>query len=197
MYHLDNFLARVFSVVIGSARQALLARVVDDVAANGLGDRSLRDLAAAVDSSHRLLLYHFGSRDGLVEAIVDAVEASQRDLLDELARDIHDPVALVLALWERVSSPVLRPFVRLFFESVAHRGPVSGEAVTAPWLERSRSATAMMGIAFDPVDIRLGIAVVRGLLIDVLATGDVDSATASLHRFLQLWQPRSGADPRR
>ena len=180
-------------MVIGSARQALLAKVVDDVAAHGLGDRSLRDLAAAVESSHRLLLYHFGSRDGLVAAIVDAIESSQRDLLAELANDIHDPVQLVLALWERFSSAAMRPFVRLFFEALAHRSPSVSDAdtLTVPWLEGSRSATSAMGIAFDPVDIRLGIAVVRGLLIDVVATGDVDAATASLHRFLRLWQPPS------
>jgi hypothetical protein len=39
------------------------------------------------------------------------------------------------------------------------------------------------------VTVRIGIAVVRGLLIDVLSTGDVDTATASLERFLARWDP--------
>ena len=38
----------------------------------------------------------------------------------------------------------------------------------------------------DDTDTRLGIAVVRGLLVDVLATGDVDAATAALERYLEL-----------
>ena len=41
----------------------------------------------------------------------------------------------------------------------------------------------------DDTDTRLGIAVMRGLLIDVLATGDVDAATAALERYLELAEP--------
>ena len=63
------------------ARAELLDRVVADVAEHGLTDRSLRDIAAAVGTSHRMLLYHFGSRQGLVAAIVQSVEAAQRQLL--------------------------------------------------------------------------------------------------------------------
>jgi hypothetical protein len=47
----------------------------------------------------------------------------------------------------------------------------------------------------DDTDIRLGIAVVRGLLIDVLATGDVERATEALERFLAT-SPATGARSR-
>jgi hypothetical protein len=39
----------------------------------------------------------------------------------------------------------------------------------------------------DPTAVRLGIAVIRGLLLDVIAGGDLDGATASLERFLSMW----------
>ncbi|MEZ5140174.1 MAG: hypothetical protein R2711_15805 [Acidimicrobiales bacterium] len=45
-----------------TARRELLDRVLAHVAEQGLSDRSLRDLATAVGTSHRMLLYHFGSR---------------------------------------------------------------------------------------------------------------------------------------
>lgn len=172
------------------AGDALLARIMDDVAVHGLQDRSLRDLAAAVGTSHRLLIYHFGSREGLVAAIVAAMEAQQQALLRSLAGTTTDPVALVRALWHSVSAEEVRPFVRLFFEVVALSGshPVEG-GLTASWLEDSREVTAEMGLAFDPVWVRLGIAVVRGLLVDVVTTGDVVAATASLERFLQQYPP--------
>ena len=92
---------------MNDARTRLLERIVADVGANGLGDRSLRDLAVAVGSSHRMLHYHFGSRAGVVTALVELVEASQRALLDELADGTNDPAELVLALWARVSSPAM------------------------------------------------------------------------------------------
>ena len=100
-----------------------------EAAANGLADRSLRDLATAAGTSHRMLLFHFESRAGLVSAIVDAVESAQRDLLDELAEQVSSPAELVLALWNRVSSREMRPFVRLFFECVALTG---GAGLTDP-----------------------------------------------------------------
>lgn len=172
------------------AGDALLARIMDDVAVNGLQDRSLRDLAAAVGTSHRLLIYHFGSREGLVAAIVATMEAQQRELFRAAAESIGDPVDLVRDLWQSVSAEAVRPFVRLFFEAVAYTGhQASGDGLTGQWLEDTREVTARIGVPFDPVWVRLGIAVVRGLLIDVVVTGDVAAATASLERFLQQYSP--------
>jgi AcrR family transcriptional regulator len=174
---------------MSDAREALLQRIIAEAAANGLADRSLREIAEAAGSSHRMVLYHFGSRAGLVSAIVEATEADQREALLALATVAADPAELVMALWRRVSSDELRPFVRLFFECVAATG---GRGLTEPWLEVSRTATEALGVAFDEDDVRLGVAVTRGLLVDVLATGDTERATRSLDRFLQLWQGGSG-----
>ena len=171
-----------------SARDAILTRIIDDVAANGLGDRSLRDLAAGIGSSHRLLLYHFGSRAGLVLAIVDRIEADQRVAFRALAERHDVPVELIRALWQQVSTPAMRPFIRLFFEAMASRIPgTEADRLTEPWLVESEGVTNRIGTAFDPVLVRLGIAVVRGLLLDVLATGQIEPANASLERFLTMW----------
>jgi AcrR family transcriptional regulator len=182
----------VHSVSMAEARDVLLAKIIDEAALRGLQDRSLRELADAVGTSHRMLLYHFGSREGLVDAVVAQVEAAERQVLRDLAADVDGPTALVRSLWGHVSSPEMRPFIRLFFESLAytsHRSPDRhAEGLTAPWLEESEDVTAMVGAAFDPVEVRLGIAVVRGLLVDVLATGDAGPATESLERYLWMWE---------
>jgi AcrR family transcriptional regulator len=170
------------------ARTALLGRIIGEVAINGLADRSLREIAEAIGSSHRMVLYHFGSRAGLVAAIVEATEARQREDLVALAAEVSTPAELVRALWRQVTSEELRPFVRLFFECV---GITGGEGLTEPWLEVSQAAAGRLGVEIDPVEIRLGVAVSRGLLIDVLATGEVDRATRSLERFLELWEAGS------
>ncbi len=166
---------------MSSARDRLLQQLVVDVGANGLGDRSLRELAVSVGSSHRMLLYHFGSRVGLVRALAETVEAQQQSLLVELAARIDDPGELVLALWAQVSSPELRPFVRVFFECIAATG---GAALTEPWLDAGATAAARLGVPVDPLDLRLGVAVTRGLLIDVLVSGDVTASTRALERYV-------------
>ena len=59
------------------AKARLLAATIDYVAANGMTDRSLREIAAAIGTSHRMLVYHFGSKEGLLVEVVSAVEAEQ------------------------------------------------------------------------------------------------------------------------
>ncbi len=167
------------------ARTALLQRIIDEVATNGLADRSLRDIAESAGSSHRMLLYHFASRAELVSAIVEMTEVAQREVLVELAQHAESAEDLVLALWHQVSSKELRPFVRLFFECVAATG---GEGLTDPWLAVAEPITQVLGEHLDPDMIRLGVAVSRGLLIDVLATGSTDAATRSMERFVEMWR---------
>lgn len=176
---------------MAEARDELLARIIAEVAAGGLADRSLREIAEAVGSSHRMVLYHFGSREGLVTAIVQSVEAAQRLLLVELSAQIDDPAELVRALWARTCAPEMLPFVRLFFECVALTG---GEGLTDPWLGTSSDIAGRLGLSADEDELRLGVAVTRGLLIDVLAVGDAGPATRSLERFLEMWEAgRQGA----
>ncbi|MGE0229836.1 MAG: TetR/AcrR family transcriptional regulator [Dehalococcoidia bacterium] len=166
------------------ARTQLLERILAEVSANGLADRSLRELASAIGSSHRMLHYHFGSRAGLVAAVVEAVEGAQRALLSELAGEIDDPVELARALWVRTVAPEMLPFVRLFFECV---GLTGGQGLTDPWLALSSEVGERIGVATDEDELRLGVAVTRGLLIDVLASGDAIDATRSFERFLAMW----------
>ncbi|MGI9621445.1 MAG: TetR family transcriptional regulator [Acidimicrobiales bacterium] len=167
------------------ATSALLERIMDEVAANGLADRSLRDIAESAGSSHRMLLYHFGNRAGLVAAIVEAAEAAQRETLMALASEAKTADELILALWHQVSSEELRPFVRLFFECVAATG---GEGLTDPWLDTADQVSEIMGEHYDADRIRLGVAVTRGLLIDVLATGSAEAATRSIEDFAEMWR---------
>jgi AcrR family transcriptional regulator len=164
-------------------RQALLDALVDEFAVRGIGDRSLRDVAAAVDTSHRMLLHHFGSREELLLAIVDEVERRQIALMQELPEDPADAIA---AMWADLRRPELRPFERLFFECYA-RG-VQGEqpfarmvpAAVNSWLDDDRAQTV------DPAMMRLGLAVARGLLLDLVATGDRDGVDAAAAAFVGL-----------
>ncbi len=55
-------------------RYHLLTAAVEQAMWGGIADLSLRELAAAIGTSHRTLLYHFGSREGLLVAVARAVE---------------------------------------------------------------------------------------------------------------------------
>ncbi len=178
----------------GGARAELLGRVMGVVATGGLGDRSLRDIAEAAGSSHRMVLYHFGSRQGLVAAIVEAMEAAQRESLLDLAGSARNPADLTRALWQRLTTPEVLPFVRLFVETVTLRSVGETGDLTGPWLEASAQIAGAWGIGFDEAETRLGVAVVRGLLLDVLAGTSVKAATAALERHLERLPEPAPAD---
>ncbi len=178
---------------MSEARQELLERLVGHVAENGMSDASLRELALAVGTSHRMLLYHFGSREGMVAAVVATVEASQRQVLQDLAENATTPEQLVADQWRVLCDPAVAPFVRLFFEVVAQamfeRPGTEGflDSLTEPWLQAGTDAATRLDIEVDPDEIRLGVAVVRGLLLEAVTSGDVDASTRSLERFLAMW----------
>lgn len=161
-------------------REALLARIVGDVASHGLGDRSLRDLATSIGTSHRMLLYHFGSREALVMAIVDSVEAAQREAVGPLAVDVVGPAEALRRAWASVTNPEVLPFAKLFYEAAAHASRHGGAELTSPWLAGVEAAGG------DPVLVRLAIAVIRGLLIDVITGDHPEDAAAALERFAHL-----------
>lgn len=171
-------------------RRQLLDALIEEFAANGIGDRSLRDVAAAVGTSHRMLLHHFGSREDLLIAIVEEVERRQMGLLPELPTD---PAESFAATWADLHRPELRQLERLFFECYARAAqgekPFSRMVPGAVdgWLAE---VAALAGSAFDPAMARLGLAVVRGLLLDLVATNDdagVDAAATAFTDLLARW----------
>jgi AcrR family transcriptional regulator len=162
-------------------RQELLDAVVKECAARGIGDRSLRDVAAAVGTSHRMLLHYFGSREELLLAIVEEVERRQRALLSELPTE---PAAAIAAMWANLRQLELRPFERLFFECYA-RG-VQGEQPFARMLPGAVDSWLADPGTADPALVRLGLAVMRGLLLDLVATGDRNGVDAAAQAFIDL-----------
>jgi AcrR family transcriptional regulator len=174
---------------MSDSRDELLGRILDVAAHGGLADRSLREIAAGVGTSHRMLLYHFGSREGLLTAVIVAMEARQRATMAALAETAATPGDLMTGVWQAVSSPEARPFVRLFFEvfALAARGAAPGlTGLTTSWLDDAERAAERLGVAADRAALRLGVAVTRGLLIDLLAGEDPGEVDAAYNLFVRL-----------
>jgi AcrR family transcriptional regulator len=175
-----------------SARTRLLDRVMGFAATEGVAGKSLREIAGGVDTSHRMLLYHFGSHEGLLAAIVAAMEAQQRTLMTALAQDARTPGELMLRLWDRLTDPEVLPFVRLFFEvfGLVAQGVPGTEGLrttlTEPWLADAAAVAEGLGLPPDPAGLRLGVAVARGLLLDLAAGADAAEVDAAYRRFVDL-----------
>lgn len=174
-------------------REELLDRAVAWFAEHGVGDTSLRTLAAGIGTSHRMLNYHFGSRDGLLGAVVDAVERSEQAALLELASTHADPFEAGELFWARVADRAA-VFAPLFFELSTHA--MRGERHAAPlrqwlgegWLPAFTDAYAAQGLPPERARVLAlqSLAMARGLLFEVAATGDRVGADAAMAAWTEM-----------
>jgi AcrR family transcriptional regulator len=160
-------------------REELLEAAYEFVLDHGLADLSLRPLAQEIGSSPRVLLYLFGSKDGLVRELLARARRDELEVLAGVEGEGLD--AVTAALWDWLSAPQHRRLLVLWVEAYARSlvepdGPWAGfaRATVDDWLEvlaraqtagerRSRAGLARRTAA---------LALLRGSLLDLLATGD-------------------------
>ena len=173
------------------ARDKLLDAAVEYALAKGIADLSLREIAAGIGTSHRMLIYHFGSHEGLLVAVVREVERRERLVLDGAG---VLSTADALRLWNRLADPGLHAQERLFFQIYSHallgRPGTEGfldEAVEG-WISPLAASIASAGLDQDTARAlaRLSLAVTRGLLLDLLASGDSAGVTGAFELFARL-----------
>jgi AcrR family transcriptional regulator len=175
-------------------RERLLAAAIEHLAQDGSHDLSLRSIAAAIGTSHRMLSYHFGSRSGLLTAIVSELERQQRAFLAEATQDPEASAGeLMWEMWERLADERMWPYERLFFEMSGRALQESDEGarplreqLVDPWLDSAAELARRFGRppALARAEARLGVAVTRGLLLDLLATGDRAGADEAMRCFI-------------
>jgi AcrR family transcriptional regulator len=168
------------------ARDRLLAAAVEQALRGGIVGQSLRQIAAAIGTSHRMLLYHFGSREGLLVAICNEINEAVAGALDRW----KDP----RELFQHFTDPEAWPWERLFFELYAHalfgRPGTEGfvEAAVQRWIDGLAGELIKAGAdeATARIQARLHLAVARGLLLDLLATEEREEVHQAYEYYLQL-----------
>ena len=163
-------------------RADLLDAILTSVLETGLAELSLRPLAAAVSSSPRTLLYHFGSKDGILRAVFAEAAGRQALLLDAwYARSTeYDTPTLLLRAWQWLVAPRHERLLRLLFEANGialrdrKRYATFLRASSNDWVLPFTHALEARGFATERASAlaTLLVAVMRGLLLDVFATGE-------------------------
>jgi AcrR family transcriptional regulator len=182
----------------GSARRAeLLEKAYDWVLAHGLADMSLRPLAEAVGSSPRVLLFLFGSKDGLVRALLARARADETAFLDrarEAGGEVGEVGAVLSQVWDWLAEPAHRSVLTLWIEAYGRSlsepdGPWAGfaERTVDDWLtmlaelQPARRRRTAAGAA----ERTTVLAVLRGAFLDLAATGDTARVTAAVRAYLR------------
>jgi len=183
-----------------SARQVeLLEAAYEYALTHGLADMSLRPLAAAIGSSPRVLLFLWGSKDGLIKALLGRARADEVTVLDGLeGSEDGAPAGLARAVeqvWSWLAAVEHRPLLRLWAEAYARSlvepdGPWGGfaRATVNDWLVvlADHQPPPERDSAEGLTRRTLALAVLRGGLLDLLATQDEPRVTAAVEHQLTL-----------
>ncbi len=158
---------------------------------NGVANLSLRPMATTLATSARMLVYHFGSKEELIVAITNEVRTRFQDALEKaFAGPQAGAGHPLLTFWETLIDPDNLCYVRLLFEVeiLAVQNPQTYsrylDQTSTDWLEiiehtlrpdiRSRAMAALC------------YAVIDGLLLQVLTSGECKDATVALELFLDV-----------
>jgi AcrR family transcriptional regulator len=179
-------------------RAAIVQRAADHLLERGAVAVSLRELAASVGVSPRMLVHHFGSREKLVSSAVREARSRQLEAFESrLAPQPDRPYADVLTdAWRWFASEEAQPYLRLFGQVYAlAQAPDSPHAEflresVLDWLPTIEAGFVADGV--EPATARelatLTVAVLRGLLQDANAIGDQKRVLAAFERYAALLQ---------
>jgi AcrR family transcriptional regulator len=172
---------------VTARREELLDKTYAYVLEHGLTDLSLRPLARAVGSSPRVLLYLFESKDALVRELL--VHARREELAALQGIEGEGLDAVTATLWRWLSAPEHRRLLVLWVEAYGRSlvdpdGPWAGFArqTVEDWLAvlaRSQPSGVRRTRAGEAERTR-ALALLRGALLDLLATGDETRVTAAI-----------------
>ncbi len=153
--------------------------MTDHVLGHGLIGLTLRPLAAAIGTSDRMLIYHFGSRDSLVSDVVSA--ATARAIAEVEALPAAPTVrSAVNRLWEAYCRAPLGPLLTLYCQAAA-----TGLIGEEPYLSAARATNELWAAALRDYLLRSGAPVRRVGRIVTL----VDSALYGFHLDLTTDRP--------
>jgi AcrR family transcriptional regulator len=155
---------------------------------HGLATLSLRPVAKAIGTSDRMLIYWFGSKDGLLAAIAEHAG----DALS-LALPAVDPAApppsagaWLDQCWALFTDPGVRPALALLFELDALGARAPGPArdaargVADRWIAVVDDALASLGIEDRAALTRVVAGALVGLALDALVADSFDRPDGEL-----------------
>jgi AcrR family transcriptional regulator len=160
-------------------QEELLEAATDHVLEHGLIGLTLRPLAAALGTSDRMLVYHFGGRDALVSAVV--ARATERAVAAVEAMPAAPSVrAAVNRLWRAYREQPLNAFLTTYVQAAA-TGLIGDE----PYLSDARASNERWATALRDYLVRSGAPPRRVVRISTL----VDSALYGFHLDLTTDRP--------
>jgi len=170
-------------------KQALTARIADELLRDGVADLPLRDLAARLGTSDRMLLYYFGEKSALIEASIAALAVRLDTLLAAFPRQEGRlaPADLLKDMAIMMTRPGMADFRAVWADVLARggRGEVPFAAIAQRLIQASlTSLQTRLAIDDEAERARMAgtiLAVIEGIwLVGMVAPGSTDGAVDML-----------------
>jgi AcrR family transcriptional regulator len=176
-------------------RAELTDGALDYVLVHGLVGLSLRPLAAALGTSDRMLVYHFGSKERLVGAVLDRAQQRLATAIEPTGPPPQSLADLVEALWAALRVPAAAQVTRLYLETCVlavsdpERWRHAPERLRGPWRAPLRVGLVAFGVPAAEADALTDLILdtFDGLALHRLSARDpaqVDAAAAAFARLL-------------
>lgn len=165
----------------------------------GLAGVSLRPVAEAIGSSTGVLRFLFGSKDGLVRAVLERARQDELGVLDVIDADAAGLAGVALQVWEWLRRPEHRSALVLWTESYAAAlldpcGPWGDFAKTtvSDWLDILAAAQprSVRNTPAGRAQRTAVLAMLRGAFLDLIATGDTRRVDRAVREFLETLTPQ-------
>lgn len=175
---------------MSTRRAELLDAALKYVLAHGIGDLSLRPLATALDTSPRMLMFHFKSKEGLLKALTEALrERLEQSFRKQTQAADGDEAPLVLC-WTWAARRENLPYLQLLYEiqALAARSSKPFRQYMAEVANAWQRLTyeAMSEALRDKAMVTLCIAVFDGLMLELINGGRRADLLSALNRFVAL-----------
>lgn len=172
-------------------RLELLSRVTRHLEEHGIDGQSLRAIATGADTSHRMLIYHFGSRDGLLSAVVDGLwQRLHEEFLEQMTTAETTGVRdAALRFWSSLEqSGTVAPLFCELSASAMRGAPWAGafRVGATGWNRQLADSLAVAGMSRQDAEVlaRTTLYVVRGALWEAAITDDRDTVDSTVRTFL-------------
>jgi AcrR family transcriptional regulator len=177
---------------MSSRKIELLGALLRYLVEHGVANASLRPMAAALGTSPRILMFHFKSKEALLQDVFEELNSRLQTSLRTMASTGFNPLRVppLKRFWQWATSKENFPYFRLLYEAqiVALQNPkeygrylqkASGDWQAAAFdlMSPSLKSKAMASLC---------IAVFDGLMLERMSGGDLPRLTESLDLFIAM-----------
>src|SRR5262249_29207259 len=180
--------------IMAKRRVQLRSAALEYLLEHGIANASLRPMAAALGTSARILMFHFKSKEGLLQEVLEELQARLQASFVAMTRSGRRGVPPIKRFWLWATRAENYPYLRLMYEAqiVAIQNP----AVYGRYLKKSSADWQAISLQAMSESVRSGpmatlcIAVFDGLMLELMSTGNRRSTTRALDQFIAIaWPP--------